>query len=282
MSIDFIKFSQSHGLIISRLVQGKIVRCPTSSKPRHKNGSYMFMGSWGWVMDWLHHDEPIFFKSDNITDDQMQVKIKQHAKDNEEEKRRLSDQAASKAKQILSECELELSVYLARKGFPEMSANILKTEEDHVLIIPMYRDKKLSGCQRIWPDGSKRFLFGQQSKGAYFRIGSGKRLFYIEGYASGLSLQVLLGKLKVDYSIIVCFSASNLTNLAKGTNGFVIADHDTHGKGQQAAEKSGCRWWMPPNPGQDINDHWLDVGTFKASQELKKAITTERSNNVYS
>ena len=60
------------------------------------------------------------------------------------------------------------------------------------------------------------------------------------------------------------FSAQNLKRMAH--SGYVIADNDVTQTGRQAAIATGLPFWMPPDPGTDINDFHVKHGTFRASQ----------------
>jgi putative DNA primase/helicase len=271
---EFIDFASSHGLIINHLTMGRISRCPTVGHKTKRNGAFFYAGDFGWVQNWSEHDSPILWKSGKAQDTpEFRRRITDSKKEYRIERDKLNAQAARKANWILSQCELNLSPYLARKGFPEMLGNIWnRDQQTRLLVIPMRRDGSLIGCQLIDDYGNKNFLRGQSSKDAYFQIGNGDKLFYVEGYASGLSLQKILQGLKISYRIIVAFSAGNIASLTKKTKGFIIADHDKSGTGQRVAMESGCPWYMPPKIGQDINDHHLESGVFKVSQELKRAI----------
>ena len=96
--------------------------------------------------------------------------------------------------------------------------------------------------------------------------------FFVEGYASGLSLQKVLEACKVNYKILVTFSAGNLLRFAKRIDGIVIADNDASKTGEKAAIESGRKWWMPPVVGHDINDHWLAHGSFKPAMAIRNLI----------
>jgi putative DNA primase/helicase len=88
--------------------------------------------------------------------------------------------------------------------------------------------------------------------------------------ATGLSVHAALRALKRDAQVVVCFSAGNLGKLAK--TGFVVADNDESGTGQRVAERTGLPYFLPPKTGWDFNDFWKEVGTFRASQELRRAL----------
>ncbi|AWY42272.1 topoisomerase [Pseudomonas putida] len=59
------------------------------------------------------------------------------------------------------------------------------------LLVPMYHDSQLVNVQRIFPDGTKRFLEGGMIKGCYSPIGHpvpGQSLTICEGWATGATL----------------------------------------------------------------------------------------------
>lgn len=276
---EFLTFAESHGLILPYVVHGRITRCSTVTKPNKKNGAYLYEGEWGWCQDWLHHNEPVIWQSGKAQNDPaIKKKIEISKKKHREERARNAQEAAKRAEHILSRCELNKSPYLARKGFPDALVNMWQRDDETLFtVIPMRRDNKLIGCQLIFEDGEKKFLRGQRSEGAYFQIGNGSNLFYVEGYASGLSLQKVLQAIKISYRIIVAFSAGNIAYLAERQKGFIIADNDHPDKngvkkGEKVAQESGCDWWMPPAEGYDINDWHLEKGVLKVSQELKRVI----------
>lgn len=271
---DFIRFASSYGLVIDRLSIGKITRCATQSHKHKRNGAFFFDGDWGWVQNWEESDGVTLWKSDKVIDNaEFRARVKASQEKHSAERSILSADAAKKAKWILGQCKQNISAYLGRKGFPEMCANVWEKDGQALLVVPMRKDGLIVGCQLIDSDGSKKFLKGQITQDAYFRIGSGSNNFFVEGYASGLSLQAVLSALKInDYSIYVTFSASNLCRLAKRTGGIVIADNDTSKTGEKYAIESGCVWWMPPIAGMDINDYTLKCGQMKAAFEIRKLI----------
>lgn len=271
---DFIQFATDHGLIVNHLPLGRIVRCPTETHRSSRNGAFFFDGLWGWVQDWSQSDQISVWKSDKVVDNaDFRKKVKDSQAKYAQDKAKLNADAANKAQWILGQCELNISAYLSRKGFPEMSANMwMKVQEQPLLVIPMYKDKSVVGCQLIDQDGNKKFLKGQATQDVYFQIGNGKLTFFVEGYASGLSLQKVLEACKVSYKILVTFSAGNLLRFAKRIDGIVIADNDASKTGEKTAIESGRKWWMPPVIGQDINDYFLQHGAFKPSMAIRNLI----------
>jgi putative DNA primase/helicase len=76
---------------------------------------------------------------------------------------------------------------------------------------------------------------------------------------------------KIPYRIEVCFSASNLKEIVgRYPNGFIVADNDPNGIGESVAKDTGKPYWISDTIGEDFNDYHQRVGSFKASQSLKK------------
>ena len=178
----------------------------------------------------------------------------------------------------LARCELDYHQYLAIKGWPKGIGNILKEDEaEPLLVIPMYYQDKICGCETISPSGEKLFLYGQRVLGSTFTIGTGGDTFLCEGYATGLSLKELLDAIAVKHTIKICFTAHNTCVIGQTIpHAIIIADNDEKKAGEKAAVNSGCRWWMPPTVGWDVNDLHRKEGKFRASQILKKALQSLR------
>jgi len=186
--------------------------------------------------------------------------------------------AAKKAAWILHQCKNEKHAYLHSKGFIEGVGPVWwPVETNNLLCIPMRVGSNLVGVQMIDREGNKKFLSGQRTSGAEYLIdngGIGSKDWFVEGYASGLSLRECLKALRLRYRIHVCFSAHNLQSMARLLgHGLVIADHDTSKAGERAAVASGLPFYMPPIEGQDINDMHKAMGTFKTSQILRGWMT---------
>jgi len=186
--------------------------------------------------------------------------------------------AAKKARWIMDQCRPEEHAYLQAKGFPALRGLVWRPEQEtNLLCIPMSIGQELVGVQMIDKTGAKKFLSGQTTSKAEFCLSAGilnAADYWIEGYASALSLRACLSALKLNYRIHVCFSAGNLKRMAH--SGFVIADNDASGTGQEAARATGLPYWIPEVVGTDINDVHKAQGTFKTSQMLRKWLLQER------
>lgn len=183
--------------------------------------------------------------------------------------------AAKKAAWILHQAKNEKHAYYHSKGWIDAVGPVWWPDElNNLLCVPMRVGSNLVGVQLIDREGSKRFLTGQRTSGAEYVIsndGPGASDWWVEGYASGLSLRECLKALRLRYRIHVCFSAHNLMTMARtAERGCVVADHDASGAGEKAALGAGLPYFMPPEVGQDINDLHKLLGTFKTSQILRK------------
>lgn len=178
--------------------------------------------------------------------------------------------AAKKADWIVDQCKLEQHAYLDSKGFTDLKGLVWwPDEQNNLLCLPMHVGKSLAGLQMIDRTGAKKFLTGQRTSKAEFVFDTGALNaadWWVEGYVSGLSLRACLAALKQRYRIHVTFSAQNLKQMAH--SGYVVADNDQTGTGEAAAIATGLPFWMPPDPGTDINDFHVKHGTFRASQAV--------------
>ena len=200
-----------------------------------------------------------------------------------QERIRIAREAAKKAEWILSQCVQEQHAYLQSKGFPELPGLVWRPEqESNLLCIPMYVAGKISSLQMISRSGEKKFLTGGITSKAEYCIdaaGIGGDDWWVEGYASGLSLRACLNALKLRYRIHVCFSAGNLKRMAH--SGYVVADNDASLTGLNAARATGLPYWMPDQEGTDINDFHKLHGTFKTSQVLRKWLQNIAAEQEY-
>ena len=194
--------------------------------------------------------------------------------------------------------------YLERKGFSnERGMTLAHDYYGHVLLLPLRTFAgELLCVQAVTETGEKRFLpQGCTSLGGVFMLGNrrGAR-WWVEGYATGLSVRAALKRLyRTDDLIIIAFSAHTLATYAR--SGVVIADHDRftcsacHHRwygdwetdrcprcgddhivkpaGEDAARKTGRRWWMPPADdalrSTDANDFALAHGIDALADALR-------------
>jgi len=125
-------------------------------------------------------------------------------------------------------------------------------------------------------------LSGMRAKNAVHRLGSktASETWLVEGYATGLSVYHALRSIGSDASVVVCFSASNLVQVADQIKGqrFVFADNDESKTGEKSAEQTGLPWTMADTVGFDANDLHMKSGLFavvgKIMQLRRKVLTS--------
>lgn len=294
--MNFQSFASACGLAIHRLIaDGRIHRCPTTAKPNSDNGAYMLDGDRGWAMDWQQGDQVQWWHDPNAKPWTVEQKAEAERKRREQakEKARARHQAAADAARMMGEAELlmpraegprrglkapmpaiEGHPYLVRKGFPLEPCFVHEGE----LLVPMFDlfgPGRPIGLQRIKPDGEKKFLFGQRSKGAVHRFGNGRarEVWLCEGYVTALSVRLAVKRLYRTADVVACFSAGNLTYVAsKGVGTHVMADNDAAKTGEEAASATGLCWTMPATVGQDANDLMLAEGIDAVCELMRERI----------
>jgi len=161
--MTFDQFAREHGLLIDSIVMGRWIRVATEDHPRKRNGAYIFDGRSGLIQNHAVHLQPIrYVSSEPFVPDPMAAVKRQKQRD-DQIKRQID--AAKKAAFIFNNVTVEQHPYLIRKGFTEPS-KVWKG----LLAVPMRVDSNLIGLQLIQPDGTKRFLTGQRTKGASLTI----------------------------------------------------------------------------------------------------------------
>jgi putative DNA primase/helicase len=237
----------------------------------------MWLGDVAFLQNWAVDEEVIVWKGQAPKGMDVE-KIARMAREAEQKREELQKKAASKAAYLLNNCQKAFHDYLRNKGFEDEPGNVYVKDGVPYLVIPMRVGSALVGAQVISPEGDKKFLFGQRTKGAEFVFDNHGPHILAEGYCTALSIRAAMKALKMRYTIHVCFSAQNLLHISKRfPDGFIVADHDASATGQRIAEQSGLRWWMPPTCGQDFNDLHREVGLFKSSQMLGKVLRTVSS-----
>ncbi len=279
---DFIDFARAHGVEIdpARFDAGeRIRRCGTTLKPKSKNGAYHFDGRRGWVFCWDGEARVQWFDDPNAapwTDAEKTVwKAKRDAANAASDAGYRT--AAARAAELLRTTTPGAHDYLFRKGLPDAQGLVLP---DGGLLVPMRSigSNELQGAQIIrWAANEmrwdKRMLPGMRAKGAVLRLGPkhATETILCEGYATGLSIELAVRQARLNMSVIVCFSDSNLLHVAgllpRGHR-YVFADHDKSGAGQRAAEATGLRYRMSPIEGEDANDLHARAGLMSVAALL--------------
>lgn len=267
----FEDFARLHGLILEHAQLDRWVATPTEDHPRKNNGRYKFLGNVGWVQNWATMEKPLTWFAEGESMDSPQI-IRRIEQDRERIKT-VTQNAAKKAGWIMKQTELRTHPYLESKGFPDAKGNVWNKDGQELLVIPMSIDQNLVGVQLIDHEGNKKFLHGQTTKGASFCMNAKGIPIFCEGFATALSVRECMKACGMRYTIYVCFSASNMKYVARTIgDGIIIADNDPNSIGERSAKETGKPYWISETVGEDFNDYHQRVGTFRASQNLKKVL----------
>jgi len=256
----FEDFARLNGLLLKELILDRWVRVPTEDHPKKQNGAYIFDGREGAIINFAVHDRHIRYKSEEPFIPDPNAHAKKMAARQEVELRQ--KKAAGKAAFIIKSAVKQQHPYLIRKGFHDRGL-----VWNNLLVLPMRINDHLVGCQLIQEDGTKRFLSGQQTKGASLVIDAKGRNILCEGFATGMSVRRAMKHLRERYTIHVCFSAGNMIEIAKNLRDpLVIADNDP--MGIATAKKMSSRYWVGED-GEDFNDTEQRIGTVAVAESLR-------------
>lgn len=279
--MTFQAFALSHGLLIGDLYPSeKIRRCGTDAHPRSDNGAYFYDGERGWVFAWDGEAKTIWWNDRDARPWSAEEKAAWVAKKRQAEAEREASyrRASMRAFELIKACKPATHNYLRGKQLPEVMGLVNEARE---LLVPMrdIRNNELVGVQiikfltdsREW---TKKMLPGMRAKGAVFRLGAARgETWLVEGYATGLTVELALRRLSLTASVLVCFSANNLTYVATQVGGrkFVFADNDESGTGEAAAKATGLPYAMSGVVGEDANDLYARAGIFAVCRAVMEA-----------
>jgi hypothetical protein len=289
--MNFINFARAHGVSIdpNRLYASeKIKRCGTVERPGSGNGAYFWDGQRGWVMDWSGEARVVWYEDPSAkpwTDEEKRsMALKRASAATDQDKKYQS--AALQADITLRSAKNDNHPYLDIKGFKETRGLVL----DEKLLIPMRNvvTNKLQGYQSIFwnMEGrtyEKKMLHGMRAKNAVLYLGDRDcgEAWLVEGFATGLSLRHALRSVGISAAVVICFSASNLIQVADQIKGnrFIFADNDASKTGENAAIKTGLPWTMADIVGWDVNDLHLKESLFAV---VAKVMDLRKRKMVYS
>lgn len=276
--MNFVDFARAHGVEIdySQLYPSdRIRRCGTVDKPNSTNGAFFYDGGRGWVFNWSGEARVCWFESDKPWTDAEKREWAVKRQQASSEKDRTYEVAAQKADVTLRLAKMEPHPYLEIKGFKDMKALVLEDK----LLIPMRNvvTDKIQGYQQIYWDQEarkyeKKMLHGMRAKNAVLCMGPREALeiWFVEGYATGLSVHKALRSMGLHGSVVVCFSASNMVQVADQLKGdrFVFADNDLSKTGEQSAISTGLPWTMADECGMDANDLHKKKGLMAVQKKI--------------
>lgn len=275
---DFVSFAHAHGVLVSDPdPSGRIRRCGTVEHPRSKNGAYMWDGRRGFVYAWDADAIPHWFNDPESKPWSEAERRAFVARRQAERGSRIQGyrRAAQRATELIQSASRGEHNYFHYKGLPSASGLVLP---DGGLLVPMRSlSGEIQGAQIIRWDGNamrydKRMLPGMRAKGAVLRLGSPRaaQTVLCEGYVTGLSIEMAVRQLRLDASVLVCFSDSNMAYVASFVRGqrYVFADNDASGAGERAAISTGLPYCMSEVVGEDANDLHKRAGLFAVCGKL--------------
>lgn len=280
MSHHFASWLQSLGINPPEyFTPGHSQRASTVSHPKKKNAWIKLATDeqTGWAKDHATMSEAMVWKTGETRAERT---AEQQAADNAALSARLAERRAEELRGTMrAKAAYDIATpllraahpYLQRKRMDMMGCRGIRIDAEGWLVVPMYRDGKLTSIQRISPEGEKRFQTGAPVKGAHFQIWRPRPSMVVlcEGLATGLAVFAAVPQAIVE----VCFSASNLITVAeRGEWKGMVAiasdnDRDTEerdGKNpgieaaKRAAEIIGCGYAVPTCDGTDWHDFFVE------------------------
>lgn len=282
--MTFTDFARSHGVLVGDLYPAdRIRRCATVEHERTKNGAYYWDGRRGWVMAWDGDGTTHWFSGDDKPWSDAEKRAwaaKRHAA--EVERRQGYAAAAQFGAEMLKRAAPMEHAYLLGKGLAGIKTLVMPDGE---MVVPM-RDMQtnaLRGLQVIrWVETEpghfgweKKMLPRMQAKGAVLRLGPPRaaETWFVEGYATGLSLDLALRQMHLSAAIVISFSDHNMVHVAAEATGprYCFADNDKSGAGQRAAEAMGVPYCMSDLVGEDANDLHQRAGLMAVCMKARDA-----------
>ena len=232
-------------------------------------GSWKDAGTWH---SWSSR-KPI----DHLEADLLRQRNDQAKRQREAEQQRQHQAATAYANRLWSESPPAdpNHPYLIAKG---IKPHNLRQSGD-VLLVPLIHDGHLVNLQRIYPDGSKRFLKGGMVKGCYSLIGriiEGKPLYVCEGWATGATIHEYEG-----HAVACAMNCGNLLDVGKhlqrsrplavliiaGDDDRMTKDNPGKSAAIKAAAALGCGLVLPPFP----DDAPLTLSDFNDLRQWRAA-----------
>ncbi len=290
---SFQNVLHEHGLVPEEiLADGNLHRCPTESKPRKQNGAYIAhldKPATLWWCNWETDDQGTFCADEKQTLSVAEMSVWRERQQSirrqrEAECARRHAEAAQQAKtewESAKQCNPE-HPYLKKKGISPLGG--IRQNNDGALLIPVMDDNgAMQSLQRIYPDGSKRFLVGGKVQGGHFVIQGQeeKPIAICEGFATGSSIHQAAA-----WTVYIAFSANNLQPVALSARRkfpdsaiVICADNDETGRkhGEDAAKAANAQFAVPvfaTGSGTDFNDLHQTDSLDAVRSQLEAALHT--------
>lgn len=210
------------------------------------------------------------------------------------EKEKRQAEAVKKAKWFLTKAVKKIPAefeYLKKKNITKLyNTKFVRTEHEEFLAIPLYStDETITSLQKIYSDGTKRFLSGGKIQGSRFDLNGDTETVYVtEGFATAVTIHEATGAM-----VSVAFNANNLEAIVRQLkplyNKVVLcADNDAFKEmntGLEAAKsistKLGVEYVLPEfqNTESEPTD-FNDLMTLEGVEAVKNQITNIQNNSV--
>lgn len=134
--------------------------------------------------------------------DRLRLQQQAHVEERQRQEQQQHQKAAGEAAQLIQSCELAESPYLNSKGLDSYPCAINRSPKRlggetfplGTTVIPLtIENGSLVNVQLIREDGTKRYLPGGQTQGAFHRINGSELISIAEGFATGLSVHQATG-----------------------------------------------------------------------------------------
>ena len=283
-----------HGLIPEEIfADGTLHRCPTEGKPHKQNGAYIAhldKPATLWWCNWETDDQGTFCAEEKRTLSVPELSAWRERQQSVQRQREAEctkrhAEAVQQARQEWSSARVcdPNHPYLRRKGITALEG--IRQARDGALLVPVLDTaNNLQSLQRIYPDGTKRFLMGGKVSGSQFIIQGQpeKPVAVCEGFATGASIHLATG-----WTVCVAFSANNLATVAKSIKErlsdktiIICGDNDETGrkKSEEAAQAANAQLVLPQfisGNGTDFNDLHQIEGIEAVRLQLETALTKE-------
>jgi hypothetical protein len=169
--------------------------------------------------------------------------------------------AAERAKTIIEQSIQEPHAHFAGLGLTDNFMVWRPDDKNNLVVVPAYRHGRVVGCQLINREGKRKMTKGTRGNVSHAIGSSGPKIHCID-YETGMLIKRLLGSLKRDCRVVVCFDICGMINL----RGVDMSVGDAHGFDLQGHKT--------------IFDYVKAVGQFKATAALSRYVRLSQFDAV--
>jgi hypothetical protein len=132
--------------------------------------------------------------------------------------------AAQRAKNIIEQSIQEPHAHFAGLGLTDNFMVWRPDDKNNLVVVPAYRHGRIVGCQLINREGKRKMTRGTWGNVSHTIGSTGPKIHCID-YETGMLIKRLLGSLKMDCRVVVCFDLCGMINL----RGADMSLGDAHG-----------------------------------------------------